>query len=81
MNRLPDDILNLIYQYKHQLEYNDTLEELLQIRINCRYLFSLNFVRKAKYLSYKNILKPCLDINNINVDSYEILNVIRKKCI
>jgi hypothetical protein len=78
MNRLSNDILDIIYRYKHQLEYNSTMNELTQIRINCRYLFSLKCVTKAKYRSHDNILKPCIDLNDLNVESYEILYVIRK---
>ena len=79
MFRLPDNILNIIYKYKHQLEMNDTMNELTQIRIHCRYLFSLNFARNARYLSHDNTFQPCIDLNNINVESHEILDVIRLK--
>ena len=78
MNRLPDDILDTIYKYKHQLEYNSTMDELTQIRINCRYLFTLSFVKHSRYLSHENILTNCIDLNNINVESHELLYVIRK---
>ena len=58
MNSLPDDILNKIYEYKHNLEYTNVLDELTQIRINCRYMFSLSFVKSATYLSHHNKVKP-----------------------
>ena len=76
MNSLPDDILNKIFKYKHQLEFKDILNELTQIRINCRYMFSLSFVKSATYLSHHNKVKPCIDINNIDVKAYEILDLI-----
>ena len=79
MKSLPDDILNNIYEYKHQLEMTSTMNELTQIRINCRYMFSLSFVKSATYLSHHNEIKPCIDINNIDVYSYEILDVINNK--
>ena len=79
MNSLPDDILNKIFKYKHQLEFKDILNELTQIRINCRYMFSLSFVKSATYLSHHNKVKPCIDINNIDVEYYEILDLINNK--
>ena len=79
MNSLPDDILNKIFKYKHQLEFKDILNELTQIRINCRYMFSLSFVKSATYLSHHNKVKPCIDINNIDVEYYEILDIINNK--
>ena len=77
MNRLPNDILNKIFKYKHQLEMNDVMNELTQLRICCRYLFSLSFVKSATYLTYDNILKPCIDLNNLHVESHELLEVLR----
>ena len=74
MNSLPCDILNTIYKYKHQLEFKDILNELTQIRINCRYMFSLSFVKSARYITHHNETKPCIDINNIDVYSYEKLD-------
>ena len=79
MDMLHDDILNKIYEYKHNLEYTNVLDELTQIRINCRYMFSLSFVKSATYLSHHNKVKPCIDINNIDVEYYEILDLINNK--
>ena len=79
MNKLPNDVLDIIYEFKHQLEYKYCMNELTNIRINCRYIFSLNFVRQAKYRTHENIFKPIIDINDINVNSFEILYVIRKR--
>ena len=76
MNSLPDDILNKIFKYKHQLEMTDILNELSQIRINCRYTFSSSFIKYARYITCNNEVKPCIDINNIDVKAYEILDLI-----
>ena len=77
MDNLPNDILNKIFKYKHQLEMNDVMSELTQLRICCRYLFSLSFVKSATYLTYDNIRKPCIDLNNLHVESHELLEVLR----
>ena len=75
--QLPDNVIDIIYKYKHQLEMSDTMNELTQTRINCRYLFSLNFVRSARYLTSDNIIKSCIDLNNLHVESHELLYVLR----
>ena len=77
MDNLPNDILNKIFKYKHQLEMNDVLNELSQIRINCRYMFSLSFVKSITYLTHDNIRKPCIDLNNLHVESHELLAVLK----
>ena len=79
MDMLPDDIFNKIYEYKHNLEYTNVLDELTQIRVNCRYFFSLSFVKSSRYITHHNEIRPCIDINNIDVYSYEILDLIRSK--
>ena len=77
MEQLPDNVVDMIYKYKHQLEMRDTMDELTQTRIYCRYLFSLNFVRSAIYLTSDNIIKSCIDLNNLHVESHELLYVLR----
>ena len=79
MNNLPEDVLDTIYKYKHQIEMNDIMNELTQLRINCRYLFSLSFVKASRYLSHDKIYKACIDLKNIHVDSHEILDLIRER--
>ena len=77
MNSLPDSVLDTIYKYKHQLEFKNTMDELTQLRINCRYVFSLNFVKTSKYLSHDKIMKACIDLNNLHVESHEMFSVLR----
>ena len=79
MNKLPDSIIDTIYKYKHQIEFNNVMEELAQLRINCRFIFSLSFVKSSRYLSHDKILKACIDLKNLHVQSHELLNVIRKR--
>ena len=77
MNLLPDSVLDTIYEYKHQLEFKNTMDELTQLRINCRYLFSLNFVKTSRYTSHDKILKACIDLKKLHVNSHELLSVLR----
>ena len=34
---LPEDIQNIIYQYKHQIEHVKCMDELTQHKIHCKY--------------------------------------------
>ena len=79
MNTLPDNVIDIIYEYKHNLEYTNVLDELTQLRINCRFLFSLNFVKTSRYLSHDKILKACINLKNLHVESYELLDVLRTR--
>ena len=79
MNLLPEDVLDTIYKYKHNLEMSNVFDELTQLRINCRFLCSLNFVKTSRYLSHDKILKACIDLKNIHVESYELLDVLRTR--
>ena len=79
MDKIPDDILNTIYLYKHQLEFIYVMNELTQTRINCRYTFSLNFIKTSRYLDHDKVFRSVCDINNIHVESHEILDVLRNK--
>ena len=79
MNRLPEDVLDIIFKHKHNLEMSNVFDELTQLRINCRYLFSLSFVKASRYLSHDKIYKACIDLKNIHVDSHGILDLIRER--
>ena len=81
MNKLPSDVLNQIYKYKHELEFNCVMDELLQKRINCLYNFSLSAVRKMYYRTKGGQFVTCLPIDSIDVYSSEILRVIKSKFI
>ena len=39
MNKLPDDVTQQIYFYKHNMEYVNVMNELLQAKINVYYKF------------------------------------------
>jgi uncharacterized cysteine cluster protein YcgN (CxxCxxCC family) len=78
MNRLPDDILYKIYYMKHQLEYKNTMDELLSKRIRCRYDLTLSAVRQMKYRNKSGFLVKCIELDNIDVSSFELIKIINK---
>ena len=73
---LPDNVLYIIYKYKHQLEYSDIMDELKQITIRCLFNINLNIANMV-YLNHDKILVKCIDINNLHVTSKQILNTIK----
>ena len=76
MNKLPDDVTQQIYFYKHNMEYINVMNELLQAKINVYYNFSLAQCR-VMYFIKNNIKYLSLDVSNINVSSKQLLNVIK----
>ena len=76
MNNLPDDVTQQIYFYKHNMEYVNVMDELLQAKINVYYNFSLIQCRVIYFIK-KDIKYLTLDVNNINVTPKQLLNVIK----
>ena len=79
MNKLPDDIIYKIYNYKHQLEYKNIMDELLSKRIRCRYNFTLLAVGQMKYRNHHGLVVKCIELDNIDVSSFELLKIINKR--
>lgn len=73
-----DDVLDKIYYYKHNLEYRDVMDELLQTKINCYYNISLNQVRNMFYIRDGMRIR-CVDISSIEPSIYKILKQIKSK--
>ena len=69
MNKLSEDILYNIYNYKHQLEYTNTMDELSNIRLRCRF----NLTLSALYRDYHEIPFKCVYLDDIDVSSFELL--------
>ena len=82
MYNLPTDVLNQIYYYKHQLEYNAIMDELLEAKIKCRFGgLGLSFARHAMYLSQSGQYVKCLNVQDFEVSPREILYKINKNYI
>ena len=77
MKRLPQDILDKICKYKHQIEMSDALKELIQHKINCRYNISIGMITYMFYLNEEGIRIPSIAVSDVEVFSFEILNRIR----
>jgi len=73
---IPEDIQNIIYKYKHQLEFHDVMIELQQKRFICKFNISFWAMRKMMFRSKDGILRKCIDLDNIDVTPFEILRVI-----
>ena len=76
MNNLPDDVIQQIHLYKHNLEYSPVMDQLLQAKINVYFNFSLTQCR-VMYFIKNNIKYLSLDVSNLNVTSSHVLNVIK----
>jgi len=76
---IPEDVLDKIFKYKHELEFKDVLKELIQHKINCRYNISIGMLTYMFYLNEEGVRIPSISVNDIDVFGFEILNRIRSK--
>ena len=76
MNNLPENVIQQIFEYSHNMQYVNVMRQLLQAKINVYYNLDLLQCR-VMYFVKKNIKYLTLDVNNINVSSKQILNVIK----
>ena len=77
MNKLNDNVLDIIYQYKHQLEFKDVMNELIKHKIHCRYNVTIEMLKYMFYVNQDGFKIACIDVSSINVFAYEILNEIK----
>ena len=79
MNQLPEDVLDTIYKYKHQIEMSNVMTELIEHKIHCKYNFAMDALKYMFYVNNDGIRISCLDFSSVNVFAYEILNEIKNK--
>ena len=79
MNSLPQDILDTIYKYKHQLEYAKVMDELTQHKINCRFNVTIGMLTYMFYVTEEGVRIPSIDVADIEVYAVEILSRINSK--
>ena len=79
MNRLPEDVLDTIYKYKHQLEYAEVMEDLIQHKINCRYNVTISMLPYMFYWNEEGEQIPSIVVSDMDVFAFEILSGIKSK--
>ena len=79
MNSLPQDILDTIYKYKHQLEYAKVMDELIQHKINCRFNVTIGMLTYMFYVNEVGVRTPSVDVSDIEVYGFELLGRIKSK--
>jgi uncharacterized radical SAM superfamily Fe-S cluster-containing enzyme len=77
MNSLPDDVLDKIFKYKHEIEYAKVMEDLIQHKINCRYNVTIGMLTYMFYLNEEGVQIPSIELSDIEIFSFEILSRIR----
>jgi hypothetical protein len=76
MENLSDDVLLKIYKFKHNLEFHDVMEELLQFKLYCHFRISLKQARQMVFVH--NLLKiQSVDLSALSASSKDILNQIK----
>ena len=75
MDKLPEIIVDKIYRFKHEILFSSVIKQLKTYRLNTHFIVSLEFLEHG-YFEFGGIRTPCININNINSTSYEILCLI-----
>ena len=79
MNKLSEDVLEKIYKYKHEIEFKDVLNELVQHKLNCRFNVTISMLTYMFYLNKEGYRVPSINVSDLDVFSYEILDRIKGK--
>ena len=79
MTKLQDDVMNIIYTYEHQLRHWDVMRELLMHKINCVFNVQFSQAFRMKYRHPYGSLRPCIDIDRIEVSASQLLQRIRER--
>ena len=72
---LPEGLVDIIYKYKHDMLYSKVMKQIKTYIVNTVFLVSLKFLEYG-YFEFGGVRTPCIDINNIDATSYEILCLI-----
>lgn len=76
---IPEDVLDIIHYYKHNLEYGEVMRELKERRLQCKFNITLDMAEKMVYLNHEGVLVKSVNIDLIDVVAQEILNIIKYK--
>ena len=71
MELLPENLINKIYKYKHDMLYHKVMKQLTTYRLNTVFVVSLELLEYGcyefgKFGEFCGIRTPCININNIN---------------
>ena len=69
---LPEGLICRIYKYNHEVLYSKVMKQIKTYRVNTVFLVSLEFLEYG-YFEFGGVRTPCININNIDATSYEIL--------
>lgn len=75
MDKLPENIVNKIYRFEHEMLYSKVMKQLKTYRLNTHFIVSIEFLEYG-YYDFGGVRTPCIDLNSINATSYEILCLI-----
>ena len=76
MDYLPEEVIDKIYRYKHQLEYKSVMNELILHRLNTAFNMTLDMVEMMLYYDHNGCARKVINIDNIECFAHEILAVI-----
>ena len=72
---LPEGLVDEIYKYRHEMLYSKVMKQLKTYRVNLVFIVSLEFLEYG-YFEFGGARTPCINTNDIDATSYEILCLI-----
>ena len=79
MNFLLEPLQDTIYTYEHQLRLADVMQELFMHRLKCVFNIQFSEAFRMKYRHPDGSLRPCMNIDRIEVTASQLLNRIRER--
>ena len=76
MDKLPENMVDTIYRFEHEMSYSSVMKQLKTYRLNIVFTVSIEFFLLYGCYEFKGVRIPCIDLNNINATCYEILYLI-----
>ena len=76
MNRLSEELTDIIYKMKHNLDYRCVIVELINLRVKSSFSrFTYKEIKGMIYV-YEGVVYPSLNYNNIDCSCYKILELV-----
>ena len=75
MDKLPENIVDTIYRFEHEMLYSSVMKQFKTYRLNIVFIVSIEFLLYG-YDEFRGIRIPCIDLNNMNATCYAILCLI-----
>ena len=75
MDYMPEEVVDKIYRYKHQLEYKSVMNELILHRLNTAFNMTLDMVEMMLYYDHNGCARKVINIDKLLVKKIQSENI------